>query len=205
MWLCGSPLPDYIRSIRPKRYLDNWSFRDMDIYMYWEFGFANSSRGFKHTMVLPSSSISGMWHMTCTYIIFVCEQIQSSQKLYEHNYIYICILSRHISIHYYADLSWISISMTFHPKKQLAGKHCTHMGTWCKLTSKVVYPIRLSRQSSHDVIIPKKHEHYNIYNYPWGFLKSWGIPSRHHGFQYKVMLEVWMIRGAETFILWVKQ
>ena len=91
MWLCGSPLPDYIRSIRPKRYLDNWSFRDMDIYMYWEFGFANSSRGFKHTMVLPSSSISGMWHMTCTYIIFVCEQIQSNQKLYENNYIYIYV------------------------------------------------------------------------------------------------------------------
>jgi hypothetical protein len=94
--------------------------------------------------------------------------------------------------------------MTFHPKKQLAGKYCTHIGTWCKLTSKVVCPIRLSRQSSHDVIIPKKHEHYNIYT-PGGFLSHEGSPVVTMAFNTKVMVEVWMISVSETFILRAKQ
>ena len=173
MWLCGSPLPDYIRSIRPKRYLDNWSFLDMDIYMYWEFGIHKIFQGGSNIQWCCQAALyltCDIWHVHISYL-YVSKY---NQMYYLDTLIYITMST------------WVEFQFPwpFTRRKQLAGKYCTHIGTWCKLTSKVVCPIRLSRQSSHDVIIPKKHEHYNIL-YPWGFLKSWGIPSRHHGFQYK--------------------
>ena len=98
MWLCGFSLPDYIRSIRPKRYLDNWSFLDMDIYMYWELGIHKFFKGVQ--TYNGAAKQLYIWHVAYDMyiIIFVCEQIQSNQILYENNYIYIYYLDTLIYI-----------------------------------------------------------------------------------------------------------